>query len=86
MSIHSMPDVPGVDIHELIAREMAGEFSREAQDDLGHSLWDEPEDDDDDAEDDPVLVERQDRKRTDAIYFRTLRREGLQAKRRFAVS
>jgi hypothetical protein len=82
MSIHSLPDVPGVDVHELIAREMAGQFSREAQDDLGRSLWDEPED----AEDDPVLIERQDRKKADAIYFRTLRREGLQAKRRFAVS
>ena len=81
MSIHSLPDVPGVDVHELIAREMAGQFSREAQDDLGHSLWDE-----EDAEDDPIVAERQDRKRADAIYFRTLRREGLKAKRRFAVS
>ena len=87
MSIHALPDVPGVDVHELISREMAGSFSREAQDDVGHSLWDEPADDDeDDAEDDPIVVERQDRKRTDAIYFRTLRREGLKAKRRFAVS
>ena len=85
MSIHSLPDVPGVDVHELIAREMAGDYSREAQDDVGRSLWDEP-DDDDDAEDDPVLTERQDRKKADAIYFRTLRREGLKAKRRFAVS
>ena len=82
MSIHSMPDVPGVDVHELIAREMAGEFSREAQDDVGRSLWDEPEED---AEDDPIVVERQDRKRVDSLYFRTLRREGLKAKRRYAV-
>ena len=78
MSIHSLPDVPGVDVHELIARETSGDYSREAQDDVGYSLWD--------AEDDPIVVERQDRKKADAIYFRTLRREGLQAKRRFAVS
>lgn len=79
MSIHSLPDVPGVDVHELIAREMAGQFSRDSQDDLGFSLRDA------DAEDDPIVVERQDRKKADAIYFRTLRREGLKAKRRFAI-
>jgi len=83
MSIHSLPDVPGVDVHELIAREMERTSTRESQDNLGFDLRDA--DDELDAEDDPIVVERQNRKRADAIYFRTLRREGLKAKRRFAI-
>lgn len=63
MSIHALPDIPGVDVAELIAREMAGEDSIETQDD-------------------PDGIDRQERRRADAIYFSTIRREGLRSKRR----
>lgn len=38
--IHSLPDVPGVDVSDVIAREEYGEDSCESQDNPGRDDWD----------------------------------------------
>lgn len=66
MSIHALPDIPGVDVAELIERELSADVSREAQDNVPAG-WDEIEGDDDDE---PAAS----RVGAEAAYYRSIGR------------
>ena len=70
MSIHSLPEIPGVDVHELLSRDLSGQGSIEAQDNAPASWWDSPDEDDD-----PALAERAERQRAEAVYWKAMRSE-----------
>ena len=57
MSIHSLPDVPGVDVADLLAREMAGDDTVESQDNPSRDDWE-------------LLAEE--RRQADWAYYRTV--------------
>ena len=65
MSIHALPDIPGVDVAELIEREMSADLSREAQDNVrGPDGWQ----DEDEDEDEPAAS----RVGAETAYYRTV--------------
>ena len=71
MSIHAYPELPpGVDINTFIESQEAGEDTVESQDNPSPEDW---------------CSMRGDRRAAEAVYFRTLRREGLKHKRKYSL-